>query len=77
MKTKYNPAFIVVGILVALGVGANAGNARPGEGIPNLLLVGLAVLSVGYGLHLRQLAKKGIEETTRPAAIMKTQSRKK
>ena len=54
MKTKYWPSFVIGGFFISyMGVYL----------FPFFLLVLLGVISLGYGLKLKILAKKGIEDT--------------
>ena len=58
MKTKYNPTFIVFGFLFFVGIVS----VKP---IPlvSLTIFVLGLLFFFYGIKLRHLAKKGIEDT--------------
>lgn len=65
MKTKFWPSFVAFGIVLASGIGTRTitSDYDPVQAFVNLIIFVLAVLFVGYGLKLRRLKKKGIEDT--------------
>jgi len=60
MRTLHYNKFIWVSIILAVGIASARGKSNSYQ---NLTVLILAVLSLGYGIKLRRLAKRGIKDT--------------